>query len=60
MDLRQLKKIAVASSLLWATYTAYECPCTPNLECHYTEFLLAVGIPMALCIYENEIGPIGE
>ena len=60
MNLRQIKKILVASSLVYAAYEAYVCPCKPNLGCHYTEFLLATGIPLALVVFENTYGAIGE
>jgi hypothetical protein len=46
----EVKRLLVTGSLLYATWTAWTCPCVNYLECHQTPFLLATGVPIALVV----------
>jgi hypothetical protein len=47
----QVKRYLVTGSMLYATWTAWTCPCANYLECHKTQFLLATGVPIALAVF---------
>ena len=54
MDTTEIQRYAITASLLYAAYTAYTCPCKdPFLSCHYTEFALAAGAPLAFVLFIN-------
>ena len=46
----EVKRYLVTGSLLYATWTAWSCPCANYLECHKTQFFFATGIPIALTL----------
>ena len=58
MDSNEIQRYAITGSLLYAAWTAYNCPCRdPFLSCHYIEFALATGLPLAFVLAINAGNP---
>jgi hypothetical protein len=55
---REIDRYVITGCLLYGAFLTMKCPCgQPDgkgfLSCHQNQFLLAVGIPVAICLYEN-------
>ena len=58
MNPLEIERIIITSSLAYATYTAFTCPCgTTNgenfLVCHLNEFITAISVPLVIALYVN-------
>jgi len=63
MNALETERIIITSSLLFGAYTTWFCPCGDPisgeglLSCHFSEFVVATAVPLALVIYLNRNNP---
>jgi len=58
MNQKEVERLIITSSLLYAAYTAWTCPCGDDngkyfLSCHLPQFYIATTVPIAIAAYVN-------
>ena len=51
----EIVRYTLTASLLYGAYLTFCCPCDEFLSCHKKHFYVALGFPLATCIYLNEL-----